>query len=48
MTTGQGGYASCNHFAGFTNNAGEDEVLDDDTAETIATTINYYMANLSA
>jgi hypothetical protein len=47
MTTGQGGYASCNRFAGFANNAGEDDVLDDDTTETIATTINSHMANLS-
>ncbi len=47
MTTGQGGYVSCNRFAGFANNAEEDNVLDDDTAETIATTINSHMANLS-
>ncbi len=48
MTTGQGGYASCNRFVGFVNNAGEDDVLDDDTAKTIAMTINSHMANLSA
>ena len=47
MTTGQGGYASCNRFAGLVNNAAEDDVLDNDTAETIATTINSHMANLS-
>ncbi len=48
MTTGQGGYASRNRFAGFANNAGEDNVLDDDTAKTITTTINSHMASLSA
>jgi hypothetical protein len=47
MTTGQGGYASCNRFAGFANNAEEDDVSDNDTAKTIATTINSHMANLS-
>jgi hypothetical protein len=47
MTTGQGEYASCNRFAGLVNNAAEDDVLDNDTAETIATTINSHMANLS-
>ncbi len=49
MTTGQGGYSSCNHFAGFTNNTGEDDILDNDTAKTIAKTINSPpTANLSA
>jgi hypothetical protein len=47
MTTGQGGYVSRNPFAGLVNNAAEDDVLGDDTAETIATTINSHMANLS-
>ncbi len=47
MTTGQGGYTSCNHFAAFANNVAEEDVLDDDTANTIATTINSHMANLS-
>jgi hypothetical protein len=47
ITTGQGGYASCNHFAGFAKNAAEDDVLDNDTAKTITTTINSHMANLS-
>jgi hypothetical protein len=47
MTTGQGGYASCNCFAGFASNAGEDNILDDDTAKTIAMNINSHMANLS-
>ncbi len=48
MTTDQGGYASRNHFAGFANNVAVDDVSDDDTAETIAMTINSHMANLSA
>jgi hypothetical protein len=48
MTTGQGGYASCNRFVGFANNAGEDDISDNDTAKTIATNINSHMANLSA
>jgi hypothetical protein len=48
MTTGQGGYSSCNRFTGFANNAGEDDVSDNDTAKTIAMTINSHMANLSA
>jgi hypothetical protein len=48
MTTGQEGYTSCYHFAAFANNAAEDDVLDNDTANTIATTINSHMANLSA
>jgi hypothetical protein len=47
MTAGQGGYASCNRFAGFANNAADDDVSDDDTAKTIATTIISHMANLS-
>ncbi len=49
MTAWQGGYTSCNHFAPFqANNATEDYVSDDNTAETIAITINSHMANLSA
>jgi hypothetical protein len=49
MTAGQGGYASCNRFAPFqANNATEDDVSDNNTAETIATTINSHMAILSA
>jgi hypothetical protein len=48
MTTGQEGYASRNRFAGFANNVAEDDVLDNDTAKTIATTINSHMPNLSA
>jgi hypothetical protein len=49
MTAGQGGYTSCNHFAPFqANNATDDNVSDDDTAETIAITINSHMANLLA
>jgi hypothetical protein len=49
MMAGQGGYTSCNRFAPFqANNTTEDDVLDDNTAETIAITINSYMANLSA
>jgi hypothetical protein len=47
MTTSQGGYTSPNHFAAFAN-ATDKEVLDNDTAETITTTINSHMANLSA
>jgi hypothetical protein len=49
MRAGQGGYTSCNRFALFqANNATDDDVLDDDTAETIAITINSHMANLLA
>ncbi len=49
MTTGQGGYTSCNRFAPFqANNATDDNVLDNNSAETIAITINSHMANLSA
>jgi hypothetical protein len=48
MTTGQGGYASHNQFAGLVNNTADDNILDNDTAEIIATTINSHMANLSA
>jgi hypothetical protein len=48
MTTGQGGYVSCNHFTGFANNAADNDVSDNDTAKTMATTINSHMANLSA
>jgi hypothetical protein len=44
---GQGGYTSCNRFAVFANNVAEDNVSDDDTANTITTTINSHMANLS-
>ncbi len=47
MTTGQGGYTSCNRFAAFANNVAEDDVLDNDTADIIAITINSHMANLS-
>jgi hypothetical protein len=40
---------SCNRFAPFqANNATDNNVLDDNTAETIAITINSHMANLSA
>jgi hypothetical protein len=47
ITAGQGGYASCNRFAPLqANNAMEDNVSDNDTAETITTTINSHMANL--
>jgi hypothetical protein len=48
MTTGQGGYASCNRFAGFANNTEEDNILGNDTAKIIAMTINSHMANLTA
>jgi hypothetical protein len=49
MMAGQGGYTSCNRFAPFeANNATDDDVLDNDTVETIAITINSHMANLSA
>jgi hypothetical protein len=49
MTAGQGGYTSCNRFASFqANNATDNNVSDDDTAETIAITINSHMANLLA
>jgi hypothetical protein len=49
MTAGQGGYASCNRFAPFqTDNAMDNNILDDNTAETIAITINSHMDNLSA
>jgi hypothetical protein len=49
MTAGQGGNTSCNRFAPFqANNATDDDVLDDDTAETIANTINSHMVNLLA
>jgi hypothetical protein len=47
MTTSQGGYTSRNRFAAFAN-ATDKEVSDNDTAETITTTINSHMANLSA
>jgi hypothetical protein len=49
MTAGQGGYKSRNRFAPFqANNATDDNFLDNDTAETIAITINSHMANLLA
>jgi hypothetical protein len=45
MTSAQGGYTGGgNHFTGLT--AKEDDVSDDNTAETIAGTINLHMANL--
>jgi hypothetical protein len=47
MTTSQGGYTLRNHFAAFAK-ATNEEVSDDDTAETITTTINSHMENLSA
>jgi hypothetical protein len=47
MTTSQGGYTSPNRFVAFTN-ATNKEVSEDDTAETITTTINSHMVNLSA
>jgi hypothetical protein len=47
MMAGQGGYTSCNRFAPFqANNAMDDDILDNNTAETIAITINSHMANL--
>jgi hypothetical protein len=46
-TAGQGGYTSCNLFAPFqANSPTDDNISDDDTAETIAITINSHMANL--
>jgi hypothetical protein len=49
MMAGQGGYTSCNRFAPFqANDATDDNVSDDNTAATIAITINSHMANLSA
>jgi hypothetical protein len=49
MTAGQGGCTSCNRFAPFQANiATDDDLLDENTAETIAITINSHMANLSA
>jgi hypothetical protein len=47
MTTSQGGYTLPNRFVAFSN-ATDKEVLDNNTAETITTTINSHMANLSA
>jgi hypothetical protein len=44
FTTGQGGYASFNRFAGLTTN---NDISNNDTAETIAGTINNHMANVS-
>jgi hypothetical protein len=48
-TSGQGGYASCNAFAGLTQN-NDDESNDDTTGtvETIAATLNLHFTNLSA
>ncbi len=49
MMAGQGGYTSRNCFAPFqANNTTDGNILDDDTAETIAITINSHMANLLA
>jgi hypothetical protein len=49
MTAGQGGYTSCNRFTPFqSNNATDDNISDNNTAETIAFTINSHMANLLA
>jgi hypothetical protein len=49
MMAGQGGYTSCNRFVPFqANNATDNDILDDNTAETIAITINSHMANLLA
>ncbi len=49
MRAGQGGYKSCNHFAPFqANNATDNDVLNANTAEIIAITINAHMANLLA
>jgi hypothetical protein len=45
IATGQGGYASFNRFAGLTTN---NNISDNNTAETIAGTISSHMANLSA
>jgi hypothetical protein len=46
MTSAQGGYSGGgNRFAGLTT--ADEDVLDNDTAETIAGTINSHMANLS-
>ena len=47
-TAAQGGYSSRNHFAALTIESAGDDNASDDTAETIAGTINSYMANLSA
>ncbi len=48
LTSVQGGYTSHNRFAAFTTEGAADNVSDEDTAETIAGTINSHMANLSA
>jgi hypothetical protein len=49
MMAGQEGYTSCNRFAPFqANNTTDNDILDNDTAETIAITINSHMANLLA
>ena len=46
MTSAQGEYSGGgNHFAGRTT--ADEDISDDDTAETIAGTINSHMANLS-
>ena len=47
-TAAQGGYSLCNHFAALTTEGAGDDHASDDTAETIAGTINSHMANLSA
>ncbi len=44
ITTGKGGYTSFNRFAGLTT---DDNVSDNDNAETIAGRINSHMSNLS-
>jgi hypothetical protein len=43
MTVGQGGYASRNHFASLST---VDDVLDNETAKTIARTLTLHMVNL--
>jgi hypothetical protein len=47
MPAGQGGCASRNRYAALTAGGNTKEVLDDDTTETIAGTINSHMAHLS-
>jgi hypothetical protein len=46
ITTGMSGYSTPNRFAGLSMNMDEDS--DDDTAETLADTVNTQLANLSA
>lgn len=48
MTAAQGGYSSRNRFAALTTGEAGDDDASDDTADTIAGTINSHMANLSA